>query len=157
MRLSLALLSCNVLGHLLSPGIYSWVFLRDTLGSGMANREQGCQPHWALSSGSHKQCIRNPACPRFYQYLVLPDFNFHPPSVVQLTLERERPWSLRSGVAFHFVIAASSPENFCGFPVLSGHCSLTVLSEFFCKPHVLQMLPLISQLVKALRMLPFAI
>lgn len=157
MRLSPALLPCNVLGHLLSPGIYSWVFLRDTLGSGMANREQGCQPHWALSGGSHKQWVRNPVCPRFYQYLVLPDFNFHPSSEVQPTLERESLWSLRSGAAFHFLIAAFSPVNFCGFPVLSGHCSLTIVSEFFCKPHVSQILPLISQLVKALRTLPFVI
>lgn len=102
----------------------------------MANREHGCQPHWALSSGSHKQCVRNPACPRFYQYLVLPDFNFHPSSAVQLTVERASPWSLRHGAAVHFLTDASSPVNFRGFPVLSGHCSLTVLSEFFCKPHV---------------------
>lgn len=43
----------NVKGHLLSPGIYIWVFLKGSLG--MANREQWCQPHRALSSGSHKQ------------------------------------------------------------------------------------------------------
>lgn len=147
-------LPCSVHGQLLSPGVYSWLFLRDTRGSGMANREHGCQPHWALSSGLTSSVWE------VLLALIFTDIRCRQTFIFTCHLKfswRLRPRVLMSQLAVHFPYCFDSCVNVGVFLFLSGHHSLAVFSEFFCKWHVMQILPLISPLGKARHMLPFVI